>query len=125
MRGCPGLSDPGYPLVAAALAQGVPVTTVPGPSAVISALVLSGLPTHAFHYLGFLPRKQGARRRLLERVAAEDDTLLMYESPHRLLGALTDIEVVLGARPVVVARELTKRFEEIVRGPVGGCPGAF
>ena len=116
--GMPGLSDPGYPLVAAALAQGVPVTTVPGPSAVISALVLSGLPTHAFHYLGFLPRKQGARRRLLERVAAEDDTLLMYESPHRLLGALTDIEVVLGARPVVVARELTKRFEEIVRGPV-------
>ncbi|HZS03121.1 MAG TPA: 16S rRNA (cytidine(1402)-2'-O)-methyltransferase [Chloroflexota bacterium] len=123
--GMPGLSDPGYPLVAAALAQGVTVTTVPGPSAVISALVLSGLPTHAFHYLGFLPRKAGPRRRLLERVAAEPDTLLMYESPHRLLAALRDVEAVLGGRRVAVARELTKRFEEVVRGPVGDVRAHF
>jgi 16S rRNA (cytidine1402-2'-O)-methyltransferase len=116
--GMPGLSDPGYPLVAAALAHDVPVTTVPGPSAVVSALVLAGLPTHAFHYLGFLPRKQGARRRLLGRVADELDTLVMYESPHRLLAALADVEAVLGSRPAAVARELTKRFEEVVRGPV-------
>ena len=123
--GMPGLSDPGYPLVAAAVAHGVTVTTVPGPSAVISALVLSGLPTHAFHYLGFLPRKPGPRRRLLERVAAEPDTLLMYESPHRLLAALRDVEDVLGGRPVAVARELTKRFEEIVRGPVSDVRAHF
>jgi 16S rRNA (cytidine1402-2'-O)-methyltransferase len=123
--GMPGLSDPGYPLVAAALAEGAAVTTVPGPSAVISALVLSGLPTHAFHYLGFLPRKGGPRRRLLERVATEPDTLLMYESPHRLLAALRDVEDVLGPRPTAVARELTKRFEEIVRGPVSDVRAHF
>ena len=114
--GMPGLSDPGYPLVEAALAAGRSVTTVPGPSALVSALVLSGLPTHACHYLGFLPRKAGPRRRLLERVAAEPDTLVMYESPHRLVAALRDVEAVLGGRRVAVARELTKRFEEIVRG---------
>jgi 16S rRNA (cytidine1402-2'-O)-methyltransferase len=114
--GMPGLSDPGYPLVEAALAAGRLVTTVPGPSALVSALVLSGLPTHACHYLGFLPRKSGARRRLLERVAVEPDTLVMYESPHRLVAALRDVQVVLGSRRVAVARELTKRFEEIVRG---------
>jgi 16S rRNA (cytidine1402-2'-O)-methyltransferase len=123
--GMPGLSDPGYPLVAAALAHDVPVTTVPGPSAVVSALVLAGLPTHAFHYLGFLPRKQGARRRLLGRVADELDTLVMYESPHRLLAALADVEAVLGSRPVAVARELTKRFEEVVRGPVAEVRAHF
>lgn len=116
--GMPGLSDPGYPLVVAALEHGVPVTTVPGPSAVISAVVLAGLPTHTFHYLGFLPRKSGARRRLLARVAAEPDTLVMYESPHRLLAALADVEATLGPRRIAVARELTKRFEEVVRGQV-------
>ncbi|HLH27016.1 MAG TPA: 16S rRNA (cytidine(1402)-2'-O)-methyltransferase [Chloroflexota bacterium] len=123
--GMPGLSDPGYPLVAAALECGVTVTTVPGPSAVISALVLSGLPTHAFHYLGFLPRKPGARRKLLARVAGEPDTLLMYESPHRLLAALRDVEEILGARPVAVARELTKRFEEVVRGTAAQARAHF
>ncbi|HZU06559.1 MAG TPA: 16S rRNA (cytidine(1402)-2'-O)-methyltransferase [Chloroflexota bacterium] len=116
--GMPGLSDPGYPLVRAALEAGVHVTTVPGPTALVTALVLSGLPTHTCHYLGFLPRKPGARRRLLARVAAEPDTLVMYESPHRLVAALRDIEAVLGARPMAAARELTKRFEEVVRGTV-------
>ena len=115
--GMPGLSDPGYPLVRAALAEGVSVTSVPGPTALVSALVLSGLPTHACHYLGFLPRKSGPRRRLLERMAQEPDTLAMYESPHRLVAALRDIEQTLGSdRAAAVARELTKRFEEIVRG---------
>jgi len=114
--GMPGLSDPGYPLIRAAIDAGIPVTTVPGPSALVSALVLSGLPTHAFQYLGFLPRKAGARRRALERVAAGADTLVLYESPHRLVACLADVEAVLGPRPVVAARELTKRFEEVVRG---------
>ena len=114
--GMPGLSDPGYPLIRAAIDAEIPVTTVPGPSALVSALVLSGLPTHAFQYLGFLPRKAGARRRALERVASGADTLVVYESPHRLVACLADVESVLGPRPVVAARELTKRFEEIVRG---------
>jgi 16S rRNA (cytidine1402-2'-O)-methyltransferase len=124
--GMPGLSDPGYPLVRAALAAGVQVTTVPGPTALVSALVLSGLPAHAFHYLGFLPRKPGPRRRLLARVAQEPDTLVMYESPHRLVAALRDIEAQLGAqRPAAVARELTKRFEEVVRGTVAEVRAHF
>jgi 16S rRNA (cytidine1402-2'-O)-methyltransferase len=114
--GMPGLSDPGYPLVRAAIDAGILVTSVPGPSALVSALVLSGLPTHAFRYLGFLPRKAGARQRALERVASGVDTLVLYESPHRLIACLADIESVLGPRPVAAARELTKRFEEIVRG---------
>ncbi len=123
--GMPGLSDPGYPLIRAALDAGVTVTSVPGPSALVSALVLSGLPTHAFHYLGFLPRKAGARRRALERVAQDEDTLVFYESPHRLVAALRDVEAVLGQRPVAAARELTKRFEEIVRGPAGAVRAHF
>jgi 16S rRNA (cytidine1402-2'-O)-methyltransferase len=123
--GMPGLSDPGYPLVRAAIDAGIVVTTVPGPSALVSALVLSGLPTHAFHYVGFLPRKSGARRRALERLADEPDTLVLYESPHRLVATLKDVEAVLGARAVAAARELTKRFEEIVRGPAGEVRAHF
>src|SRR5207244_1487832 len=87
--------------------------------------VLSGLPTHAFHYLGFLPRKSGGRRRLLERVAAEPDTLVFYESPHRLLATLADVELILGARPTAAGRELTKRFEEVVRGSVAEVRAHF
>jgi 16S rRNA (cytidine1402-2'-O)-methyltransferase len=123
--GMPGLSDPGFPLVQAALANGVPVTAVPGPSAVVCAVVLSGLPTHTFLYLGFLPRKAGPRRKALMRVAAQPDTLVMYESPHRLVAALRDVEDVLGPRRVAVARELTKRFEDIVRGPIDEVRAQF
>jgi 16S rRNA (cytidine1402-2'-O)-methyltransferase len=124
--GMPGLSDPGYPLVQAALAAGRTVTTVPGPSALVSALVLSGLPTHACHYLGFAPRKAGGRRRLLERVEAEEDTLLLYESPHRIVAMLRDIVDVLGPdRPVAAARELTKQFEEVVRGTAASALAHF
>jgi 16S rRNA (cytidine1402-2'-O)-methyltransferase len=115
--GMPGISDPGFTLVRDAVAAGCPVTCVPGPSAVLTALVLSGLPLHAFHYVGFLPRKPGERRRLLSRLAQETDTVICFESPHRLRSALRDVTEAFGPdRPVAVARELTKRFEEVVRG---------
>ena len=116
--GTPGLSDPGYELVRAALGAGYTVTPIPGPSAVVAALVASGLPTDAFVYLGFLPRKDSERNALLESIAPEPRTLVAYESPHRLLQTLADIEAMLGNRPVAVARELTKLHEEIFRGPV-------
>jgi 16S rRNA (cytidine1402-2'-O)-methyltransferase len=114
--GMPGLSDPGFELVRAAITRGVTVVPIPGPSAVVSALVVSGLPTDRFIYLGFLPRRPTARRQLLQDLAQERQTLVAFESPHRLLDALKDIEGIMGERPVVVARELTKLHEEIVRG---------
>jgi 16S rRNA (cytidine1402-2'-O)-methyltransferase len=114
--GTPALSDPGYELVRAALAAGYPVVPLPGPSAVIAALVASGLPTDSFVYLGFLPRKDAERQALLASLAEERRTLVAYESPHRLLDTLTAIELTLGDRRVAVARELTKMFEEIYRG---------
>jgi 16S rRNA (cytidine1402-2'-O)-methyltransferase len=123
--GTPGLSDPGYELVRAALAAGHVVAPVPGPSALVAALVASGLPTDAFVYLGFLPRKDSERRNLLTSVAAEPRTLVGYEAPHRLLDALADIEAILGNRPVVVARELTKLHEEIFRGPASAAREHF
>jgi 16S rRNA (cytidine1402-2'-O)-methyltransferase len=116
--GTPNLSDPGYELVRAALAAGHEVVAIPGASALLAALVASGLPTDAFLYLGFLPRTEAERRRLLASVAREHRTLVAYEAPHRLLEALSTIEAVLGDRPAAVARELTKRHEEIFRGPV-------
>jgi 16S rRNA (cytidine1402-2'-O)-methyltransferase len=115
--GTPNLSDPGYELVRAALAAGHAVVPIPGPSALLAALVASGLPSDAFLYLGFLPRKSGERQRLLASVAGEPRTLVAFEAPHRLLEALADVEAVLGDRPVAVARELTKLHEEIVRAP--------
>jgi 16S rRNA (cytidine1402-2'-O)-methyltransferase len=114
--GMPGLSDPGYELVRACLERDVSVVPVPGPSAVVTALVVSGLPTDQFLYLGFLPRKAGARRTLLASVADERATLVCFEAPHRLLATLADLGVALGNRPVAVARELTKLHEEIWRG---------
>ncbi|MSQ24037.1 MAG: 16S rRNA (cytidine(1402)-2'-O)-methyltransferase [Chloroflexi bacterium] len=124
--GMPGVSDPGYPLVREALAAGCEVTCVPGPSAVLTALVLSGLPAHAFHYVGFLPRRAGERRRTLARLALEADTLICFESPHRLVSALSDIAATFGEeRPMAVARELTKRFEEVLRGTVGEMVARF
>jgi 16S rRNA (cytidine1402-2'-O)-methyltransferase len=123
--GTPGLSDPGYELVRVALAAGHAVVPVPGPSALVAALVASGLPTDAFVYLGFLPRKDSERRNLLTSVAAEPRTLVAYEAPHRLNDALANIEAVLGDRPVVVARELTKLHEEIFRGPVSAARAHF
>ena len=124
--GMPGISDPGYPLVKAALGAGCGVTCVPGPSAVLAALVLSGLPSHAFHYVGFLPRRAGERRRMLAQLSLESDTLICFESPHRLVKALHDIAATFGEeRPMAVARELTKRFEEVLRGTVGELVARF
>ncbi|HOA25550.1 MAG TPA: 16S rRNA (cytidine(1402)-2'-O)-methyltransferase [Aggregatilineales bacterium] len=119
--GTPGLSDPGYELIGAVLEAGMKVVPLPGPSAVISALVASGLPTDSFTYLGFLPRKSQARREALAAVRDVPHTLVLYEAPHRLLDTLADVQAVLGARQVVVTRELTKLHEEIWRGGVQGA----
>jgi 16S rRNA (cytidine1402-2'-O)-methyltransferase len=114
--GMPAISDPGYELVVAAQARGFPVVAVPGPSAAVTALAVAGLPTDKFYYLGFMPRKQSERRRLLQSVAAVATTLVAYEAPHRLNAALRDIIAVLGNRRVAVCRELTKLYEEVFRG---------
>lgn len=116
--GTPGLNDPGYELVRAALHAGYTVSPVPGASAPLAALVASGLPTDAFLYLGYLPRHAGERRAAIQAVADLPYTLIFLESPHRLLEALADLEKVLGDRPSAVARELTKLHEEILRGPL-------
>jgi 16S rRNA (cytidine1402-2'-O)-methyltransferase len=114
--GMPLVSDPGYRLVHAAVECGVPVQPIPGASALLTALAGSGLATDSFHFGGFLPSKPGQRAKLLESLAEEHSTLIFYEAPHRILEALEAIEAVLGARPVVVARELTKLHEEFLRG---------
>ena len=116
--GTPGVSDPGYELIVAATRRGIPVIPIPGPSAVISALVASGLPTDRFTYIGFLPRREGARRRLLETVAEEAGTIVSMESPHRLQASLNDMRLVLGDRRIAVCRELTKVYEEVFRGSI-------
>lgn len=123
--GMPGISDPGYELVRAALERGFPVIPVPGPSAMVTALAASGLPTDAFVYLGFLPRRPGERRRTLESLRGERRTLALYEAPHRLLDTLADILDTLGDRPVAIARELTKVHEELWRGTVSGALAHF
>jgi 16S rRNA (cytidine1402-2'-O)-methyltransferase len=115
--GMPGISDPGYRLIALAIRHHIPVVPVPGASAFVAALAASGLPTDSFRFSGFLPAKAGQRRDLLQEVARSPRTQVFYEAPHRLLEALQDIVDVLGAeRPVVVAREVTKLHEEFVRG---------
>ena len=123
--GMPGLSDPGYELVRAAIARGYLIVPIPGPSAPVTALVVSGLPTDVFLYLGFLPRRQGERRRLLAEVAQESCTLVAFETPHRLRRCLADVEAVLGARPLAVCRELTKLHEEVWRGTVSEARAHF
>ncbi len=116
--GMPGISDPGYELIVAANQRGIPVVPIPGPSVVITALVISGLPTDRFSYIGFLPHKASGRRRLLESMADEHSTIVALESPHRLLAALNDILLILGDRRVAVCRELTKIYEEVFRGTI-------
>ena len=123
--GTPGLNDPGYELVRAALDAGYVVSPVPGPSAPISALVTSGLPTDQFLYLGYLPRRSVERRQLLQTVVDLPYTLIFLETPHRLLDALSDLLLVLGDRPIAAARELTKLHEEIVRGTVTSVQSHF
>ena len=116
--GMPGLSDPGYELIAAAAQQGIPVVPIPGPSVVLTALVLSGIPADQFVYLGFLPRKKGERVRLLGSIAAEPRTIVAFESPHRLSATLGDLMETLGDRRIAVCRELTKVYEEVFRGRI-------
>lgn len=114
--GTPLISDPGYRLVAAAIDKGIAVVPLPGASAILPALAGSGLPSHTFRFIGFLPPKSGARRRALEDLQNESATVIAYESPHRILESLSDIAEVLGERPIVLARELTKIHEEFLRG---------
>ncbi|MBI3242433.1 MAG: 16S rRNA (cytidine(1402)-2'-O)-methyltransferase [Chloroflexi bacterium] len=116
--GLPGISDPGYELIREAIDRGFTVTPIPGPSAILSALVASGLPTDSFVYLGFLPRKAGDRARLLAANTADPRTLIFFETPHRLLESLADLQRELGDRRIAVCRELTKLHEEIFRGSV-------
>jgi 16S rRNA (cytidine1402-2'-O)-methyltransferase len=123
--GMPGLSDPGHELIEAAIARGIPVVPVPGPSALITALVVSGLPTDSFLYLGFLPRRQKDRRQLLASVAREKRTLVAFEAPHRLLASLADLKDMLGDRRIALARELTKVYEEVWRGIVSQALAHF
>ncbi|MDE3091128.1 MAG: 16S rRNA (cytidine(1402)-2'-O)-methyltransferase [Chloroflexota bacterium] len=123
--GMPGLSDPGYELVRAALERGIRVVPIPGASALTAALVASGLPTDQFVYLGFLPRGKSARRKLLGSVADEPRTLVAYEAPHRVRASLDDIAEILGDRAMCAARELTKMYEEFFRGSVSAAQTHF
>ena len=123
--GLPGISDPGTPLIRAALEAGVPVTVIPGATAALAGLVLSGFPTDRFVFEGFLPVKPGPRRAKLERLREEARTVAFYESPHRLLKTLGDIEAVFGDVPLSISRELTKHFEETRRGPVSRLRAHF
>jgi len=123
--GMPGISDPGYELIVAAGQRGISVVAVPGPSAVTTALAVSGLPTDRFTCIGFLPNKANARRRALESVAGETGTIIAFETPHRLLAALDDILLTLGDRRLTVCRELTKLHEEVFRGTVSEAINYF
>lgn len=114
--GTPLLSDPGYVLVRTAIEHHIEVDHIPGPAAPIAALVLSGLPPYPFTFAGFPPPKAGRRRRFFARFANLDHTLVVFESPHRLLASLDDLREVLGDRPVAIGRELTKQHQEILRG---------
>jgi 16S rRNA (cytidine1402-2'-O)-methyltransferase len=119
--GTPAINDPGYELVRAALASGFDVRPVPGPSAPVAALSVSGLPTDAFTYLGYLPHKPTERRKFAAQIANLRCTLIFLESPHRILASLADLLAILGDRQICVAREMTKLFEEYWRGPISGA----
>lgn len=123
--GTPGISDPGYELVVAALEHGMAVVPIPGPSAVPAALAVSGLPAHQFLYLGFLPRRKAERQRLLQSIAQEPRTIVAFEAPHRLSAALRDLLQILGDRRLAVCRELTKVHEEVFRGRVSQALAHF
>lgn len=122
--GTPGISDPAYRVVRTALDERVPVVAIPGPAALLPALLTSGLPMDRFVFEGFLPVKKGRKTRL-ESLASEPRTIILYESPHRLLRTLTELKAHLGERRVSVARELTKKFEEVVRGTLSEVHDRF
>lgn len=118
--GMPAVSDPGYRVVRACAEAGLQITSTPGPSAVLMALAVSGLPSDRFSFEGFLPRKSGARKSLLEELRGEKRTMVFFESPHRIADAMDDFAEVIGAeRPMSISRELTKTYEETLRGTVG------
>ncbi len=123
--GTPAINDPGYELVRAALASNHDVVPVPGPSAPVTALAVSGLPTDSFLYLGYLPSKTSDRRKAVEQVANLSYTLIFFESPHRIIESLEDLLSILGDRKICVAREMTKLFEEYWRGTVSGAVEYF
>jgi len=114
--GMPGISDPGYVLINLALNNNIKIIPIPGVSALITALVVSGLPTDKFVFAGFLPRKTKERKRYFKSIKNEERTIIFYETPHRLKRALKDMLEILGDRKIVIARELTKKYEEIIRG---------
>ena len=116
--GTPIISDPGYPLLQACIAEEVPIVPIPGASAILAAATVSGLPLHNFAFEGFLSPKSGKRKRQLAQLANEEKTLILFESPHRLCRFLEDALEEMGDREVVITRELTKRFEEIFRGNI-------
>ncbi len=116
--GTPGISDPGYKIISLARENNIPMTVIPGPTAMIAALSLSGLPTDKFLFEGFLPVKTHGRRKRLEELKNEERTIIFYESPHRILKSLEDIKEVLNDPTVVVAREITKKFEEVKKDNV-------
>ena len=116
--GTPGISDPGYRLILQAIERGISVIPIPGPSAVIAALSVAGLPTDSFTFIGFPPKKGGKRRKLLDKLGDSDWTSILYESPHRLMETLEDLLAACGDRQIVVTRELTKTFEEVIRGRI-------
>ena len=122
--GTPVVSDPGHRLVTLCLRHHIPVIPIPGPSAFVAALAASGLPTEEFLFVGFLPSRAGARRKALEALATEPRTIVLYEAPHRLVETLADALDVLGPRPAVVAREITKIHEEFLRGNLTELLGA-
>jgi 16S rRNA (cytidine1402-2'-O)-methyltransferase len=123
--GTPAISDPGFILVRAALAENIPVTAVPGPTALIMAVILSGLPVHSFTFRGFGPRKHGPRKRWLAIDVASPHTLIFYESPHRLIAFLEDALEVYGDRQAAVANDLTKKFETVLRGSLSELLAQF
>jgi len=117
--GMPGVSDPGHEIIRGSVDQNIRVEVIPGPSAAISALVASGLPTDRFTFIGFLPKKPGRKKKMLQGLKDETGTIIIYESPYRLVRTITDIKEFLGDRRIAVCRELTKKFEEIIRGKAG------
>jgi 16S rRNA (cytidine1402-2'-O)-methyltransferase len=121
--GTPALSDPGFPLIREAIDAGIAVVAVPGPSAALAALAVAGLPVNRFLFLGFLPRRSGERIRVLEMLRPAPWTLVIYEAPHRVTALLQDLQRVLGDRRIALARELTKRYEEVFRGTVAQALG--
>ena len=123
--GTPGISDPGFSLIKSAIENGIPLTAIPGPTAIVTALVLSGKPTNKFVFEGFLSNKQSKRRKRLEALKKEERTVIIYESCHRIVKFLKDLLDIMGDREIVITRELTKKFEEVKRDKVSALLGHF